>query len=107
MQSEDCKFGVVVFDEPQDPRSGWYAVAGGEADRFSGAHELSTDTIWWTNVAYEHFFRGQTEIWRIPSLKHDKYLVVSHVDWGSPRARSIDFEASLRSSEPWRVICCC
>ena len=116
MQRGDCKFGVVVFDEPQDPRSGWYAVAGGDADRFSGAHELSTDTIWWTNVAYEHFFRGQTEIWRIPSLKHDKYLVVSHVDtlreWGyDPESADPDFVCRFCSGafdrvmrNAWRLI---
>ncbi|AOG03145.1 hypothetical protein [Bosea sp. RAC05] len=116
MSEEGRKFGVVIFDDAQDPRGGWYCVAGGAADRFAGAHELSTDTLWWTNISYEHFFRGQNEIWRIPNLRHDKYLVVSHIDvlkeWGHPPdTTDADFTCAFCASafdrvmrNAWRLI---
>lgn len=92
MRGEDLekKFGVVLFDQDQDPGAGWCAVAlpGGRtstARRINGPNELANDTIWWTNIGYEMFFKG-TEVWRNPTLRHDKYLVVSPQDvlkeWG-------------------------
>lgn len=86
LEQLDRKFGVVLFDNPEDPQSGWAAVAGGRGSRrIQGPHELSTDTIWWSNVPYEMFF-GRTQTWRIPSMRHDKYLVVAPRDvlkeWG-------------------------
>lgn len=96
------KFGVVLFDSPEDPGPGWYSIGGAKAPpaRMSGPHELSTGVIWWTNVTYEHFFRGATEIWRNPWLRHDKYLVVGPADvlkeWGhDPKIAGADFVAKF------------
>lgn len=87
----DRHFGFVFFDDHQDPGSGWCAtapVAGKPAQparRIMGPNELSTDTIWWTNITYEHFFK-RLDAFRNPNLRHDKYLVVSWKDvlreWG-------------------------
>lgn len=81
----DRRYGCVLFDDPNDPSSGWAAVPGGKPGRVGGWNELATDTIWWTNVPYDMFYR-RTEVWRVPTLRHDKYLVVSPQDvlreWG-------------------------
>jgi hypothetical protein len=70
-------FGVVLFDDPKQPESGWKCMAGqSKTDRIRSADELSTGTIWLSNIEYEDFFRGQTEIWRRSNLRHEGYLVV-------------------------------
>lgn len=81
------KFGVVFFDDINDPQEGFSAVAGNDSSavRISGVNELSTEVIWWTNISYESFYK-RTEAWRSPWLRHDKYLVVSPrellLEWG-------------------------
>jgi hypothetical protein len=87
-ESADRRFGVVLFDDKEDPGAGWATVitdGRGKARRISGSHELPTDTVWWSNVPYDMFFR-RTEVWRNPGLRHDKYLVISPSDvlreWG-------------------------
>lgn len=97
----DHRFGVVLFDDPQDPATGWAAqvVEGrGASVRVGGIDELATDTLWLTNVAYDNFFRGRSELWRIPNLRHDRYLTVGHADmlreWGhDPTSVEADFVA--------------
>jgi len=89
------KFGLVQFDDDQDPGAGWCAVAGMPARRIMGPHELSTDTLWWTNIPYDHFYK-RSEAFRNPNLRHDKYLVVSPKDvlkeWGyDPEAVDSNF----------------
>lgn len=98
---EERRFGVVLFDDAQDPGAGWATLQPGTAKRISGPGDLSTDTIWWTNVPYDMFFR-RTEVWRIPSLRHDKYLVVSPTDvmreWGyDPATVSASFVTDMCS----------
>ena len=79
------KFGVVLFDDEADPRSGWASVNGDDAKRIDGINELPTNTYWWTNMSYEAFFL-RTEACRNPWLRHDAYLVVKPKDvlleWG-------------------------
>jgi hypothetical protein len=79
------KFGVVIFDDEKEPREGWSSVNGSPAKRVKGANQLATDTIWWTNLSYDVFFKG-SEMWRIPYLRHDAYMVVKQKDvlheWG-------------------------
>jgi hypothetical protein len=97
----DRKFGVVIFDDDQEPGAGWAAVADPNPNkiaprRIAGHNELSNDTIWWTNISYAHFFKGQSEPWRNPVLRHDKYLVISQADvlreWGyDPTSIEPDF----------------
>lgn len=95
----DRKFGVVLFDNPEDPQSGWASVPGSRSRRVRSPAELSTDTIWWTNVNYDMFFR-RTQIWRMPTMRHDKYLVVSPRDvireWGhDPQQVDVSFVTDL------------
>jgi len=90
------RFGVVIFDDDKDPGAGWAAAYGDkQARRISGPDDLATGTIWWTNMTYEWFFR-KTETWRRSWLRHDKYLVISHVamlkEWGyDPKGIGADF----------------
>ena len=98
----DRKFGLVYFDDEQEPGAGWCAVAGpgGQAARrIMGPNELSTDTLWWTNITYDHFYK-RSEAYRNPNLRHDKYLVVSPKDvlreWGyDPEAVDSQFTCSF------------
>jgi|GEM_PF-4788093 hypothetical protein len=101
-------FGVVIFDDDKDPGAGWAAVADGEARRISGPDDLPTGTIWWTNMTYEFFFR-KTEVWRRSWLRHDKYLVISHVDllkeWGyDPKGLGADFVCQFAAKVFGRIM---
>src|SRR3546814_21124936 len=108
-QAENRRFGLVLFDDPKDPSSGWAAVAGEESPRrIGGPNELSTETIWWTNISYEFFFK-KTEAWRNPWLRHDKYLVASPSDvlreWGyDPKEVSSDFVCQFVAKAFGRVM---
>jgi len=107
--TEDKRFGVVIFDDDKDPGAGWAAAYGDrEARRISGPDDLPTGTIWWTNMKYEFFFR-KTETWRRSWLRHDKYMVVSHVDvlkeWGyDPKVVGADFVCMFVASLFHRVM---
>lgn len=69
-------FGVVLFDDPKQPMAGWRATAGiGKTERIHSPDDLSTGTIWLTNIDFNDFFRG-SEIWRRSNLRHEAYLVV-------------------------------
>lgn len=102
------KFGVVLFDDEKDPRAAWVAVNGSQARRIEGLNELATDTIWWSNMTYESFFRT-TEAWRNPWLRHDAYLVTKPKDvlmeWGlDPAATPPDYTATFCSMVFGRVM---
>jgi hypothetical protein len=74
------KFGVVLFDDDKDPAGGWAYVEGERmARRITSPDDLSTGTIWWTNVTSDYFF-FKTELYKRSWLRHDKYLVVTHKD---------------------------
>lgn len=78
MAGEDAlnkNFGVVLFDDPKQPGAGWKAQAGGKADRINSPDDLSTGTIWLTNIDYDNFFRA-SDVWRRSNLRHEGYLVV-------------------------------
>lgn len=100
---DDRRFGVVIFDEPDDPGAGWASIADErrpQSTRVAGPNELATDTIWWTNVTYENFFKGNAQTWRNPNLRHDKYLPLGHHDvlkeWGyDPTQVDANFTATF------------
>lgn len=102
------EFGVVFFDDINEPKDGFACVAKGQAFRVSGINELSTDVIWWTNITYEAFYK-RTEAWRSPWLRHDKYLVVSPKDvlleWAvDPKTVAGDYAAQLVSNAFSRIM---
>jgi len=100
--------GVVLFDDPSDPRDGWASANGGEARRVKGVHELQTGTVWLSNLTYSQFF-SDTEAWRNTWLRHDAYLGVAPkamlVEWGyDPQSSPPNFVASLCSTLFHRIL---
>lgn len=52
----ETKFGVVIFDKPEIRDAGWSCQWQDEktqVTRVSGTGELSSDTVWLTNLSYE------------------------------------------------------
>lgn len=45
-------FGCVRFDDPHNHDRGWAARAGERAFRIKGTEDLSSDTLWLTNLSY-------------------------------------------------------
>lgn len=93
------KFGVVLFDDDKDPAAGWAYVEGERlVTRIAAPEDLSSDTIWWSNVSYDRFF-FRTDLHKCPWLRHDAYLVVTRQDilreWNYD-PRSIDPETACR-----------
>ena len=109
----ELRFGVVIFDDETEPGAGWASSClngrPGPAKRIAGHNELPTDTIWWSNISYEHFFRGRSEPWRNPNLRHDKYLVVGPKDvlreWGhDPTNIDPDFVCTFNAQAFERIM---
>jgi hypothetical protein len=76
---ETAAYGALVFDDADAPGAGWASRGKKDAVRFGDIYELPNDTIWWTNIPYDVFFR-KTELWRNTSLRHKNYLPVSAMD---------------------------
>lgn len=47
------KYGFMMFDDESSHDTGWAMRSGEEILRVAGTSELSSDTVWWTNLAYE------------------------------------------------------
>lgn len=47
------KNGFVLFDDETAHDTGWVLAEGEPLQRISGTAELSSDTVWWTNLSYE------------------------------------------------------
>jgi hypothetical protein len=95
------KFGFALFDDERNPGACWISVEGSEPQRKEGPNELATNTLWWTNMAYEPFFR-QTEMWRNPWLRHAEYLPVTPknllMEWGCEPTAPPNYVANMCSS---------
>ena len=49
------RIGVILFDDPQAISNGWSAVDGDSyAKRVRGAEDLASDTLWFTNLEFDH-----------------------------------------------------
>ena len=95
------KFGCIIFDDPKEPEAGWAAIEGEDPERVDTLGDLSTNVVWWSNLNYDDFFNRST-VWKLPHLRHDKYLVTSPKDvlkeWGhKPEEVSSDFVARFCS----------
>lgn len=53
-EAPSLAYGVCLFDGAE-PQGGWACREHGEPFRVESPAGLSTDTIWWTNIAYELF----------------------------------------------------
>ncbi len=57
-QHKNIQYGCVIFDDPDEHQAGYAAKAGGKARRIRGTRDLSSDTVWITNLSYEHSFKS-------------------------------------------------
>ncbi|WP_310622290.1 hypothetical protein [Flexibacterium corallicola] len=74
----DKRFGVVFFDDVDDPNSGWACLGGGpdtKPKRISGPEDLSTSAIWWCNVDLKSG-DNRLEFWRLSQLRPNYYLPI-------------------------------
>jgi len=78
-------YGMVMFDDLNDPSEGWASKDGKTATRIRSMHELPTDTLWWTNLPYASMYR-ESNAGLNPWLRMDAYLVLKPqdvlVEWG-------------------------
>lgn len=63
--------GAVWFDDPKTATTGW-ASKGGDAERIKGIGNLSTDTLWITNVGYKHY--RSLNLTQSPHIYDSQYL---------------------------------
>ncbi len=70
----DKRFGVICFDDVENPKEGWYAVGDGKPNRMESPNSLASDTIWLTNVPYEHY--RKSKLANSAFLRSDGYLIV-------------------------------
>lgn len=67
--------GVCIFDDPKAPRAGYSSVDGSAAQYVAGHHELSTDTLWVTNLEFPIF--KELNFLRLRHLTQDQYFRTS------------------------------
>lgn len=67
--------GVCIFDDPKSARDGWASVAGAEAWRVTGYHELSSDKLWVTNLDFPDF--KALNLLRLKHLAQSQYFRTS------------------------------
>jgi hypothetical protein len=108
------RFGVVLFNNPEDPKVGWASIAGEPSQEITSAHELPGDTLWLTNLGYEEF--RNSKLYLNPWLRADYYLPIKFKDlmaeWGvspadSPHAYTASFSSTLFQrimSIAWRLM---
>lgn len=67
--------GVCIFDDPKAPRAGFCSVDGSDPTYVAGYHELSTETIWVTNLEFPIF--KELNLLRLRHLTQDQYFRTS------------------------------
>lgn len=64
MYKPKTKFGVVLFDDVDNPEGGWISYGTKETTkRISGTNELSRDTLWWSNLVATTLSRVEGSAW--------------------------------------------
>lgn len=104
----DLLYGMVMFDDLNDPSEGWASNNGQPARRIKTIHELSTDTLWWTNLPYASMYRESTAGLN-PWLRQDGFLVIKPQDvlaeWGySPKEVAPDWACEFISKVFSRIM---
>jgi len=81
--SYEC--GCIFFDDHHMHQHGWAARAGQRAQYISGTHELASDTVWITDLAYnlirEAGFEGNVR------FRRDEFLRSASIRKKTSRAR--------------------
>lgn len=96
---EDLRFGAVLFDDIESPSSGWMSIEGTQVKRIDDIHQMPSDVIFWTNIAYGPFFSGAGRT--RSNLRHAEYLVCKPTEilgeWGYPENTPQTFTPVLMS----------
>lgn len=69
------KIGVCIFEDAKSPRSGFCSIDGQEARYISGYHELSSETMWVTNLEFPVF--KELNLLRLRHLTQAQYFRTS------------------------------
>lgn len=64
MYRPKTKFGVVLFDDVDNPEGGWISYGDKETTKkITGTNELSRDTLWWSNLVATTLSRVEGSAW--------------------------------------------
>ncbi len=78
-------FGVILFDNPENPTSGYACEQGEEPQRIASPLALGNSCLWLTNASFNAWF---STLKRHPLLRHKSYLRLSldqiGEEWGLP-----------------------
>lgn len=92
--------GCLWLDNPPGPErldgkkwTGWAAIGGAEAFRFSGIEQLPVDVVWWTNL-------DQGETWSLGRWRRFKSGSLLGPDWSALMTEVAPSEA-LKSPQIW------
>ena len=101
------RYGVVLFDDVEDPTTGWASVEGAMSYQVKSMHDLPGDTLWLTNLNYDGFKNSNVSL--NPSMRMETYLPVKLKDmlaeWGlDPVTTSTGNTASFCSSLFQRIM---
>ncbi|SIT21853.1 hypothetical protein SAMN02744133_108118 [Thalassospira xiamenensis M-5 = DSM 17429] len=78
-------FGVILFDNPENPTSGYACEHGAETQRIASPLTLGNSCLWLTNASFNAWW---SNLRRHPLLRHSAYLRLSLdqicEEWGIP-----------------------
>ena len=83
-------YGAVIFDRPEDASEGWACAVNDKPFRVSSTGDLSSGTVWYTNIPMETFFKKGFR--QSPKLRPEGYLRTQH--------NSLMIELNLRNESP-------
>lgn len=66
------QFGIVMFDNPEEPKHGWASLAGGAVVRIRGLGDLASDAVWVSNLDF--YAIKNTGLWSNPKIKRNDFL---------------------------------
>ena len=72
MMSSDTKFGVVIFDDPERPATGWASLAGERPRRINHLSSLESDGVFVSNLDWQQIFNINAS--REPRLRCSNFL---------------------------------
>ena len=101
------RYGVVLFDDPENPGTGWASINGDASYQIRSMHDLPNDVIWITNLDFDNFRKSKVEL--NPWFRADSYLPVKIADvlaeWGlDPANTPLSATASFCSGVFQRIM---
>jgi hypothetical protein len=86
------KFGVIIFDDPKEPTSGWANDGSDKVVRFIDQTELPSDILFLSNCTYDAYFSSGRRY--LSNMRPSTYLDVTFADmlaeWGADVKKASD-----------------